>query len=289
MAVYDKNGNVLAQVFDKNGVVLIRAYDKDGNAIYQQNPITLKVMQYNCGQWYIGSHDNVPSDKDSEYYSLQSGIISDNDADVILFEEYTAQFSKAGRTAVSLLSDNYPYYHEETNGTTTTVTQRAIFSKYPISNYVTHPFNDGTTYYFDSCTITVNGIPIHVIVTHLHWNDITKRAQEASLIRADANNYDYVIIGGDMNTVDNYGLDGEDYIAVLKPFVDDGYKLANGGTYGFLKTATTGSVEAETCLDNIIISENISFTSVTVDRTKETDDVTDVIDHEPIVAELFIS
>lgn len=284
MAIYDKSGNALTQVFDKNGVQLGIAYDKNGDVVYSRQSINAKVMQYNCGQWYIGSHDNVPADLDEAYYDLQYGIVTENNADVILLEEYTAQFSKAGRTALSWLGQIYPYYHEQTNGTTTTVTQRAIYSKYPISNYATHPFNDGSTYYFDSCDITINGLSIHFIVTHLHWNDISKRASEASLILADANQYEYVVIGGDFNTTDNFDTSGADYVAILKPFVDAGYKLANGGEFDFLTTYGDGNSSTTACLDNIIISSNIYFNFVTVDRTKETDDIVAKIDHEPVIA-----
>lgn len=284
MAIYDATGQQVYHAYDKYGAEASYAYDRDGNVVYRRQPITFKVMQYNCGQWYIGSHDNVPADLDEAYYDLQYGIVTENDADVILLEEYTAQFSKAGRTALSWLGQIYPYYHEQTNGTTTTVTQRAIYSKYPISNYATHPFNDGSTYYFDSCDITINGLSIHFIVTHLHWNDISKRTSEAALILANANNYDYAVIGGDFNTTDNFDTSGADYVAILKPFVDAGYKLANGGEFDFLTTYGDGNSSTTACLDNIIISSNIDFNSVTVDRTKETDDVVAKIDHEPVIA-----
>lgn len=283
MAMYDAEGNALTHVYDAQGNALTHAYDAEGNVIFSE-AFAFKVMQYNCGQWYIGDHDNVPSAKDSEYFNLQSGIIQNVDADIILLEEYTAQFSKTGRTALSMLEDMYPYYHEQTDGTTTTVTQRAIYSKYPISNYATHAFNDGSGYYFDTCDITISGLTIHFIYTHLHWNDISKRASEASVILADANQYDYVVIGGDFNTADNFSTSGADYIAVLKQFADAGYKLASGGDFGFLKTYSSGSSVMESCLDNIIISPTLAFASVTVDHTKETDGIPDVIDHEPMIA-----
>lgn len=292
MAIYNVSGTQIVSAYDKSGQSLGTAYDVNGAVVYTRE-FSFKVMQYNCGQWYKGLHDNVTAEDDEKYYELQSGMIYSDNPDVLCLEEYTAQFSKAGRTAKSFLEPLFPYYHEQTDGTTTTVPQRAIYSKYPITDYTPHTFTDGSGYYYDSCTITINGLPIHFIVTHLHWNDINKRATEAATIKANADRYDYVVICGDFNTVDNFDTSGADYQAILKPFVDDGYKLANGGAFGFMKTCggTSGGVpvpEATHCLDNIIVSENITIDSVTVDHTKETDEIPDIIDHLPLVAELTI-
>lgn len=287
MAVYDADGNVLHAVYDADGNELDFAYNADGNIVYQKAPTTIKVMQYNVGQWYIGSHDNVPTDKDAEYYALQNGIIESVNVDVLFLEEYTAQFSKAGRTALSMLQSKYPYYHEQTDGTTTTVAQRAIYSKYPISNYTVHTFTGG---YYDSCIMNVDGSNILLVVTHLHWNSITERAKEAQLIINLVQNYDRFIVGGDFNTADFSSTDGADYISVVKPFVDKGYNIANGGAFGFIPTYSD-SADGSTWLnlDEIITSANITIDSVTTDRTKVTDSINDKIDHIPLIAELSIT
>ena len=291
MAVYDKNGNALSAVYDKTGAPLDVAYDRNGNIVFQKNPTTLKVMAYNCGQWYIGSHDNVPADRDAEYYALQNGIIESVDADVLLLEEYTAQFSKAGRTALSMLQSKYPYYHEQTDGSTTTVAQRAIFSKYPISSYSAHSFGGaGSGYYYDTCFLTVDRFNIFLVVTHLHWNNLTERAREAGILISAVQNHPRFIIGGDFNLVDFYSINGEDYQQVIKPFVDKGYNIANGGAFGFIPTYCDTADGAEwTNLDEIVTSANITIDSVTTDKTKVTDSINDKIDHLPLIAELTIS
>lgn len=290
MSVYGFRGNALDHIYGVDGEELKNAYDVDGNLIYDGDVSkSIKVMQYNCGQWYDGGHDNVPASKDAEYYDLQTKMIDDANPDILALEEYTAQFSKAGRTALSFLSQRFTYYHEQTDGTTTTVTQRAIFSKYPISDYVTHRFQDAdnNTYYYDTCTIMVGDTPVHFIITHLHWNNRTYRNNESALILADANNYETVIICGDMNTVDCYNTSGADYNAVLKKFVDDGYHLANGGDFGFIYTLENSGTEY--CLDNIITSSNILIESVYADRTKINDEITDATDHLPLIATLQIN
>lgn len=288
MSIYDYSGQQLNAAYDADGTSINIAYDYEGNVVFNAG-FPLKILQYNVGQWYIGDHDNVPSDKDAAYYALQSGIISQNDADILLLEEYTAQFSKAGRATLSMLFPSYPYFHEETNGTTTTVTQRAIYSKYPISNYTAHKFSD-SNYYYDTCTITINGIEILVAVTHLHWNNRTYRAQEVQTILSGVSGSQYVIIGGDFNTTDCFSTSGLDYIAVVKPFLDAGYRAANAGDFGFIGTYTSGSSApyTMTVLDNIVVSSNITFKSVQADQTKLTDGLNEKVDHLPLIATLQI-
>lgn len=288
MSIYSVHGDELLSVYDISGTSLESAFDIGGEIVFTRN-FPLKIMQYNVGQWYVGDHDNVPADKDEVYYALQSGIISQNDPDVLLLEEYTAQFSKAGRTSISMLQSSYPYYHEQTDGTTTTVTQRAIYSKYPISNYVTHKFSD-SNYYYDTCTITINGIGILFAVTHLHWNNRTYRAQEVQTILSGISEAPYVIIGGDFNTSDCFSTSGADYIDVVKPFVDAGYNVGNAGDFGFIDTYSGQSAAPYTfyVLDNIVVSSNIVFESVAADTTKLTDGLNEKVDHLPLVATVIV-
>ena len=285
MPTYDIDGQLMNAVYDADGTVS-SAYDIDGNLLSE---LKVRLCAYNCGQWYIGGHDNIPAEYDETYYALQSGMISDIDADILLLEEYTAQFSKAGRTALSWLSQIYPYYHEQGNGTTTTVQQRAVYSKYPIANYTTHAFTDGSGYYFDTCTITVHGIPITVAVTHMHWNNRTYRVQEVGEILSVVASSDRFIVGGDFNLEDYYDTSGSDYTQTMKPFRDGGYNIANGAGFGFLTTYSDDPTGTYTgCLDNIVTSANITIDDVFVDTTKETDGLADKIDHMPLVADLIL-
>ena len=286
MSTYDRDGTLILSQYDIIGDILLQAYDIAGNELIPVDGFTLKVMQYNVGQWYVGDHDNVPANEDETYYNLQSGMIENADADILFLEEYTAQFSKAGRTSVSMLSNAYPYYHEQTNGTTTTVTQRAIFSKYPISNYQTHTLHDG--YYYDTCTVTVHNKQIHLVVTHFHWSNVSYRSAEADTVLADIENYDYTILGGDLNTADNFDTSGVGYTTVVKKFIDAGYNVANGGRFGFLRTYG-GSTVLDSCLDNVIASSNILINSVTIDQTKVNDSIVAKVDHVPMIAVLTVT
>lgn len=281
--IYTKNGGSITDVYDVDGVKLSEAYDIDCNRLM---PFALKVMQYNVGQWYVGDHDNVPAAEDEAYFLLQNSIIETYDADILLLEEYTAQFSKAGRTALSMLTERYPYYHEQTDGTTTTVTQRAVFSKYPLSDYTTHALHAG--YYFDTCYVTVNGKNIYLGCAHFHWNNPDYRAAEAESVLADISGKPYVIFGGDLNTADCFDTSGEGYLTVVKKFVDAGYTVGNGGEFGFIPTYGGGTSELTSCLDNIIVTPNITINSIIADQTKLTDSIVAKIDHVPLVATLTV-
>lgn len=291
MSIYNMAGESISFAYSVDSE-LNTAYDISGEVVFQkQDMISLKVMTYNVGQWYIGGHDNVPADKDSIYYNLQNGIIQQTDADILLLEEYTKQFSKTGRTALSLLEQYYPYIHEQGGDSATSSNGRCIASKYPISNYTVRNFNDGSKLYYDTCTITVNDIPITVLVTHLHWDNLSKRKSEINTIISLASGMDYLIGGGDLNTINCRNTSEEDYTNILLPLLSAGFHIANCGDFGFIGThgADSSYPNNLSILDNIFTSSNIQITNAYSDNTKLTDDIGDYIDHLPLIAELSIS
>lgn len=276
--------------YDVSGIELTEAYDKSENRVYAK-PFSLKIMAYNVGTWYLGNHDNVPAELDSEYYSLQNGIISNNNADILLLEEYAKEFSKTGRTAKSMLEQYYPYIHEQggDNAQASVALGRCVCSKYPITDYAVHEFDDGTGFYCDTCTITVNNIPIKIGITHLHWNNRTYRSAEAQEILGFISAAKHSIVGGDFNTEDFYSVSGADYTQVIKKFIDAGYNISNGGDFGFIETYTAETTLTNTqCLDNIIASSNIVIEDAYADTTKATDGLNEKIDHLPFVSELKV-
>ena len=291
MSVYDKNGRALNTIYNKDGTSISSAYDINGNIVFSRDT-TIKVATYNVGQWYLGNHDNVPVNLDSTYYALQNGMISSINADILLLEEYTKQFSKLPRTAISMLEQYYPYIHEQggDNPTASTSVGRCVCSKYPITNYTTHTYTQGSPFYFDSCNITIGDNVFMVIVTHLHWasglTDSIREQEIAELINF-ASDYSNVIIGGDFNTALSTSLTEAQYQyaynAFVKPFIDAGFNSANFKDFGNMVTCIDGS-NVEYLLDTIYTSPNISITNAYVDTTKETDQIVEKIDHMPLVA-----
>lgn len=289
MAIYNKSGGQLFSAFGADALEIDSAFNADGVQVFSKNR-TLKVMTYNVGTWYEGKHDNVPANQDAEYYALQKGMIIANDPDIICIEEYCKQFSKTGRTAISILQEcGYAYIHEQggDDPQASSANGRCIASKYPLSNYTARNFNDGSGTYYDSCVVSVNGIQINIVITHLHWNDRDKRASEIALIMSLLSGYTRFILAGDFNTYDNYDTEGLDYIAVIKPLIDAGYNVANGGNFGFIETYSDEPDGTWTgVLDNIVTSANIAITNVVVDETKLNDGLNERVDHIPLIATL---
>lgn len=292
MAIYNNNGIEISSAFGRTGVELNEAFAIDGTSVFLKDR-TIKVMTYNVGTWYDGKHDNVPADKDAEYYALQKGMILSDDADIVCLEEYCKEFSKTGRTAYSLLAEcGYTYIHEQggDNPSASNANGRCIASKYPITGYTVRNFTDGSGLYYDTCTITVHGIAINVMVTHLHWNDREKRTSEMQTIMSVLAGFQTFILCGDFNTTDNYDVEGADYLAIIKPLIDAGYNVANGGAFGFKITYSSYPDNSWTaCLDNIVTSSNIEMLGVVVDETKLNDGITtERVDHLPLISTLQI-
>ena len=115
--IYTKKGEQVAQgAFNVYGREIGAAYSVDGMQIYP--PVfNLKVMSYNVGGWYKGSGTNVPTAQKEQYLALQTGMIEDNDPDVLVIQEYLANFAADGTSALSLLQGLFPYVHVKTSGT----------------------------------------------------------------------------------------------------------------------------------------------------------------------------
>lgn len=289
MAIYDVNGTQLYACYDANGGSLANAYDADGNLIFSASGISLKVAEYNVGQWYIGSGVVVPTDKDAEYYALQNGMIQDIDADILCLCEYRTQFS-ANRTARSLLSQYYPYI-QENNGLASGYNGKCICSKYPISNYSTHYYvsDAGRQNNYDVVTVTVENTPITVICTHLEPSDMTVKAEQAQELFTYCQTLTGLyLIGGDFNST-LYDPFSEGNIAIYQQFLNDGCTIANDGAFGIFPTACNSANWSEAfAIDNIIVSDGITITSASTDLTKVNDSIADKIDHVPFIATVHI-
>lgn len=289
MAIYDKNGNICSRAYDVQGDEIANAYDVEGTHIWTRSPITLKVMTYNVGGWYIGDGTNVPANKDTQYYNLQNAIIGAQDADILCIEEYWTNFS-SNRTAQSLLSQYYPYI-EEHNGNDMYF-GRAICSKYPIVNYTPHVYDgDASGRYYDMATINVGGILLDVIVTHLTYGSDAQIAQATELFDYSQTLENQFIICGDFNSTIRNPF-SERNAAIYNQFLNAGDTLANGTEFGILPTACNSDdwENDKFAIDQIIASPTITIDNVWTDLTKTTDQIQDgKIDHIPLIAEVTIA
>ena len=288
MSIYKIDGTSLDGAYDKNGNSLSVVYNTAGKVIYPPINRTLKIMTYNVGGWYDGKGTNVPADKDDAYYNLQYGMLHNNDPDILFVNEYWAQFSQKPRTALSVLQGIFPYIYDvpySYNGRKSF--GRAFCSKFPLSGYQNHVYDGEEPRYYDTIITTVDGVPITLCVTHLGLSSDVRKPQAAELLAFAKTIKTPLIIAGDMNTASSRAPAGTDYWNVLVPFKEAGYKLANCGDFGRLITYRD-LVYGNGALDNIIFSRSFDITAVTVDTTKETDQLDEHIDHEPLIATVTI-
>lgn len=265
-------------------------YDSNGYSL----PVThgceydIKVMTYNVGGWYWGSGDNVPADKDAEYFSLHYNMIKNNLPDILLLEEYWKIFSKTGRTAISFLSEFFPYIHEEESETNPLYAGRCVCSKYPIESYTAHEYVQGDGNYYDDCVINISGKNVAVIPTHLNVRTEEIRRNELQELITHMNGLGTCIAGGDFNTaVWVPSTQSTNYIEMIKPWIDAGYNSANCDKFGYIITSTAyPDNNYRACLDNIITSSDIDIKMAVCDNVKETDDLPERVDHMPFIAYL---
>lgn len=295
--VFDINSNTMRAVYDFGGQSLHYAYDLYGDVVFSGDPVTIKVMTYNVGQWYEGRGSNVPADEDAVYYALQNGMIADNLPDILCIEEYWKIFSQTGRTALSMLQQYFPYIHEQ--GGDSGYFGRCVCSKYPILGYVVNTYSNEPQRYYDNCTVLVNGRRLSVVVTHLGLTPEDREPQIAELV-AYLSGLRAFVCCGDYNTPYSWhSTPIPETLAELDPFSDAGLKLSNCGDIGFYVTSCGDTIDQETgevpdgvwraWIDNISTSDNLTPTSAYVDRSKIDALLAGTIthiDHMPFIAEI---
>lgn len=287
MSIHNKSGTALTTAYNLSGQVLTAAYSKNGTIVFQSITSPLKIMTYNVGGWYDGKGTNVPAAKDEAYYELQYGTISDNDPDILFIEEYWDQFSQSGRTAISFLSQLFPYVYP-VNGNSTYF-GRCFCSKYPLSNYQQHLFSNDSNRYYDTIVATVENVPVTLCVLHLGLTVEARAAQAQELLTFAQSVQTPFIMAGDFNTAKSATVEGEDYINVIKPFIDEGYKVSNCGDFGrFITYSDTAGTQGQGSLDNIVFSPHFTIQSVEVDDRKLHDNLTETADHMPLIAVVSI-
>ena len=283
--IYAKNGTLLLSAYELDGDALDKAYDINGTQIYTIE-FNLKVMTYNVGGWYTGSGTNVPADKKDAYLALQTGMIEDNDPDVLVIQEYLANFSADGTSALTLLQSLFPYVHVKTSGT---YFGRAICSKYPISDYTERTYTQESSRYFDSCAITVNGVPITFVNTHLGLTQENRDPEIVQLITYLQTQSRFIACGDYNTSITTNDKTADAWVYNIKPFLDAGFHSANCDETFYYTSSNYPDGTWNGCLDNIITSANITIDSAEVDETKRNDGLNDRIDHMPFIATLTIN
>lgn len=285
MGVYDVNGIFQSRLYDYSAESLRFAYDINKDVVFPDGEF-LRVMSYNVGSWTAFGRKATTENQET-WHTLQNLILSTEQADLLGIQEY---YSAIGSYSVPAMIGQY-YDNLYAVDWVSTKAGRAIASKYPLTNTREVNFQNQTgeirSYLIGD--VTVNEVTIKFITAHLALDNATIALQIQELLSA-VNSFEYWIMTGDFNiNFPNNQSDG--YLALVKPFLDAGYHVANGSDFGFIPTFSTknpGDDSDWRFLDNIMCSSNIDIINVYVNRQKITDHAGYSIDHLPLIAELNV-
>lgn len=292
MPVYDINGNALETVYGLNGSALSHAYDIDGTEIFPDEPptpptpVAFKTMSYNVGSWTNFGNKATASNQDF-WYGVQNAIFTAEDADLCGIQEY---YSKIYSYSVpTMLYQYFTSLYAVDRQSGPTKAGRCLCSNFGLTNTseVNFVHQNGEQRSYLIGDVVIGGKTVKFLTAHLALVNATIIEQIQELLSAVAN-FDYWILTGDFN-IAFPDAQSDGYTYLVKPFLDAGYHVANGSTFGFIPTFSTkapGDDSDWRVLDNIMCSANINITNVYVDDTKLDMLTTQGIDHLPLIAEM---
>lgn len=285
MSVFDVNGNLQTRLFGLQGEQAGSAYNIGGDLVFPYE-VNVKVMSYNVGSWTAFGAKATLENQDT-WYTLQNSIFAADCPDLLGIQEY---YSAIGSYSVPTMLGQYFSYLYAVDWTRTKA-GRGIASRYAMTNTAEinfeHQTGEQRSYLIGD--ISIGGKTIKFLDAHLALDNATIALQIQELLSA-VSQYEYWILTGDFN-VNFPDAQSEGYAILVEPFLDAGYHVANGSTFGFIQTFSTktpGDDSDWRYLDNIMCSANIDITNVYVDTKKLTDHVGYSIDHLPLIAEMSI-
>ncbi len=234
------------------------------------------VMSYNVGSWYDGTGEVIPNTDIETLIPMQKRILDYYKPDVLCCQEYRSSFGTSEMISPCLLKDKY--CNVETYLELSRYDGKAICTNRSLENFNSVNFlnTDGCLRNYTKAYIPMNGRKVCVINTHFATDESLIIAETEEILKT-VKNEEYFIICGDFN-VDVTDTTTILYQNSIKKFVDNGYKLANGGDFGVFVTFP----ETNQAIDNIIVSSNINIKSVIVNTQKN--DVLVNKDHYPLIA-----
>ena len=222
----------------------------------ESNPIRLRVMAYNVGDFSGSSFENGSEDG---IMLIREAIMSQK-ADLIGLQEDVANYGI--QSPRDVLYDMYDYYYREGG---TMYNYKAFASVYPISN-VRPIYYSGDTFghtFFLAGQLDIEGNrKVLVVSFHFDWADNYRRGLQIEQVIKYASIYEYVILMGDTNCVNYVAGERVDdhyllYDIEWAIFADNGYTMANNGEWGLFSTVCEGGKEP---VDNIFVKGNIEIT-----------------------------
>lgn len=246
------------------------------NNLNLEKSINLKVASFNTGLWSDGLTAGVADDKVNEKAVEWRKLIGANDCDLVLAQEFT-KFFDVSKT-INAYDFIWKFKYKNFFRTDIPWTSSAILSKYVLKDTIEQAFSNGQSRKWIKSYVEINDIKICIINAHLSLQtdyNIARKQEHQELLSLMASE-DYVILCGDFNAYSTSEFD---------VFKNAGYKLANGGDFGWFDTWTnfgqSQSSWSNKKIDNIIVSSNIDIQNVYVDNRN-------LSDHAPLITELII-
>lgn len=222
--------------------------------------LKLNYQQITVGSCNLGQFNYGDSSKTKDYYLKNwKQMLNDSNFDIFNCQEFINHYSDTINTQQEIFNPLVNNYYK--NGL------QATESKVQInSNEI---LDIGSNYYAIKSFININGKEIVSYNVYAHWGagyESIRQTQYQNLIN-DAEQYNYVIISGDLNAQNT---------SEYQIFKDNGFDIANGGYLGDFETLR------DITADNIII-KNMKFKNFKVlDYDLNTD-------HKPIVATIIFN
>lgn len=283
--IYTINGNGGDECYNINGENLEQCYDINGNPLIIRQRNIFKIMSYNVGSWTAYGRP-ATIENQGTWYRLQNNILSSVNCDISGFQEY---YNMIGNYSVLKMLGFYfgqSYAVDKTNNKA----GRAISSKFTLSDSEEINFINqrGEERSYLHSIISINNKTIHFLNAHLSYEIDMAELQINELLTA-VENYEHWILTGDFNVIFNSDSD-EGYIILVKKFLDAGYNVANGSTFGFIPTFKYGIPDTTggwNCIDNIMTSSTIEIVNAYTNNLK-LNHAGFGIDHLPFIAEIKI-
>ena len=274
MAIYNSSKERLNTVYDIDAVHLDYAYSVDKSKVYSSAiEDEIVVMSYNIELFGTrNTSDTIEA------------ILKRHKPELVGIQEATHSTLPSGATTL-FLEYSYQCLGNQSGYKT------LALSKLPMEAEAGLYSVDGRGYV--KAYVTVNDKTICWINTHLSTssNESCKVQQSSELFNL-VKDEPYFIITGDFNTVCK-SVDDDEYITIMKQFVDFGCHSANcSDEFGFTPTwtdQTTITVENGYPCDHVITSPNITIKHLIFDDYKTMLQSSHPLDHLPVVAILGIN
>ena len=274
-------------MYDINGNAFTAAYDIHGTAQDAVHKISerLRVMSYNIQRW---SGNNALSSIQDVAFGQGAAIVG------------IQEWGNSTTTTATIGGKSIPNYlagkgYGNLYVSALNVNKHAVASRIEMTDMSETRFSQShETRSYTKSYFNYGGKRIALFNTHLDYQveSSIKFLQAQELLNAVAQEESFILMG-DLNTTVQSTSENE-FIQIVKPFIDAGYNVANGGDpWGLLMTFYNGTtVEGSSQItppDNIITSADIQIKNVYLDTTKLTAGTGNVIDHIPLIADLVIN